>query len=391
MLINAMLIRTRHFATQEPIDITIDGSRITSVESQTGRAADATADWVAPSFFDIQVNGCRGISFNSDTLTTEEIRCVADVCRSHGAGGFCPTLITGSAAALAHGFATLARACEADAELGRTIPAFHLEGPYIAAEDGPRGAHPREHVRRPDWDEFRRWQEAAGGRIRLVTLAPENDGALRFIERLTAAGVVVSIGHTAATPECIRDAVKAGARLSTHLGNGAHATVPRHPNYIWEQLADDELWASVIADGHHLPPAVLKSILRVKTPARTVLISDASSLAGLPPGRYPIWGGEFEVRPEGKVVLPGTGFLAGAAVFLDACVSHVLKLGLSDVRQVVEMASIRPRELLGLPMPRLEAGAVADLVLFDCGSHAADFHIRALVSGTKLTPVHGFQ
>lgn len=359
-----MLIRARHYDTQQPIEIAIDGGRITSAGPPSGARADLTADWVAPSWFDIQVNGCHGISFNSESLTAEEIRRVADVCRAHGTGGFCPTLITGSTAALAHGFATLAGACDSDAELARTIPAFHLEGPYIAAEDGPRGAHPREHVRPPDWDEFRRWQDAAGGRIRLVTLAPEQVGALRFIERLAVAGVVVSIGHTAATPDCIRDAVKAGARLSTHLGNGAHATLPRHPNYIWEQLASDELWASVIADGHHLPAAVLKSILRVKTPARTILISDASSLAGLPPGRYPIWGNEFEVRPEGRVVLPGTGFLAGAAVFLDACVSHVLKLGLVELRDAVEMASIRPRQLLGLPIPGFEAGAPADLVFF---------------------------
>jgi N-acetylglucosamine-6-phosphate deacetylase len=369
-----MLIRARHYATQEPVEIAIEGGRITSVGPPTRASADVTADWVAPSFFDIQVNGCHGISFNAETLTAEEIRRVADVCRAHGTGGFCPTLITGSTAALAHGFSTLSRACEADADLARTMPAYHLEGPYIAAEDGPRGAHPREHVRPPDWDEFRRWQDAAGGRIRLVTLAPEHDGALRFIERLAGAGVVVSIGHTAATPECIRDAIKAGARLSTHLGNGAHATLPRHPNYIWEQLADDELWASVIADGHHLPAAVLKSILRVKTPARTILISDASSLAGLPPGRYQIWGNEFEVRPEGKVVLPGTGFLAGAAVFLDACVSHVLKLGLIELRDAVEMASNRPRELLGLPIPRLEPGAPADFVFF---GHVPECAVRA--------------
>jgi len=379
-----MRIRARHYATQEPVEIVVDGGRITSVGPPTGAPPDETADWVAPSWFDIQVNGCHGISFNADTLTKAEIRRVADVCRGHGTGGFCPTLITGSAAALTHGFSTLARACDQDADLARTIPAFHLEGPYIAAEDGPRGAHPREHVRPPDWDEFRRWQDAAGGRIRLVTLAPEQEGALPFIERLATAGVVVSIGHTAATPPLIRDAITAGARLSTHLGNGAHATLPRHPNYIWEQLADDELWASVIADGHHLPPAVLKCILRLKTPSRTVLISDASSLAGLAPGRYPIWGAEFEVRPEGKVVLPGTGFLAGAAVFLDACVSHVLKLGLVGLQDAVEMASVRPRELLGLPVPRIDAVADADLVLFDCDSHTSGVHIRATLSGERF-------
>ena len=190
-------------------------------------------------------------------------------------------------------------------------------------------------------------------------------GALPFIERLAATGVIASIGHTAATSEQIRAAVGAGARLSTHLGNGAHGVLPRHPNYIWEQLAADELWASVIADGHHLPPSVLKSILRVKTPARTVLISDTGSLAGLPPGRYECWDQEFEVHPAGKIVVPGTDYLAGAAVFLDACVGHVLNLKIADLPAAFEMAGVRPRELLGLPVPQIESGATTDLVLFD--------------------------
>src|SRR5437867_7241832 len=141
-----MLLRARHYATQHPVEIAIDHGRISSVGPPSAAQADVTADWVAPSWFDIQVNGCHGISFNSETLTAPEICRVADVCRAHGTGGFCPTVITGSAAAIAHGFATLARACDGDADVARTIPAFHLEGPYIATDDGPRGAHPREHV-----------------------------------------------------------------------------------------------------------------------------------------------------------------------------------------------------------------------------------------------------
>src|SRR5205807_1149747 len=176
----------------------------------------------------------------------------------------------------------------------RAMPCFHLEGPYISAEDGPRGAHPLAQVRPPDLGEFQRIQEAADGNIRLVTLAPELPGALAFIDKLTAAGVVVAIGHTAASPATIRDAVSAGARLSTHLGNGSHAMLPRHDNYLWEQLAADELWASIICDGHHLPAAVMRCILRVKTPARTILTCDAGSLAGLPSGRYREWDQELQ-------------------------------------------------------------------------------------------------
>src|SRR5690606_31509122 len=112
------------------------------------------------------------------------------------------------------------------------------------------------------------------------------EGAPRFIARAVSSGVVVAIGHTGATSEQIRAAVDSGARLSTHLGNGAHAVLPRHPNYIWDQLACDELWASIIVDGHHLPATVVKCFQRIKGSERLILITDAVSVAGLPPGRY---------------------------------------------------------------------------------------------------------
>jgi N-acetylglucosamine-6-phosphate deacetylase len=199
----------------------------------------------------------------------------------------------------------------------------------------------------------------------MMTLAPERTGAVRFIEQLTAAGVVVAIGHTAATGQQIRDAVTAGAKTSTHIGNGCHAVLPRHDNYVWEQLACDELWASVIADGHHLPPAVLKSVIRAKTPGRVLLTCDAGSLAGLPPGRYREWGQELEVQPGGKIVVPGTPFLAGSGCFPDTCVAHVIRAAGVSLKDAIEMASIRPRQLLGLPLPKIEAGEAAALVVFD--------------------------
>ncbi|MFO0811425.1 MAG: N-acetylglucosamine-6-phosphate deacetylase [Gemmataceae bacterium] len=354
-----MRFQARHYATGEPLAIRIDAGRIVEVGPATGEVSS----WVGPSYFDVQVNGSRGISFNAPTLSVDEVRRVADEVQSHSCGGFCPTLVTAGAEALTHGFATLARTCDSDADLARAMPGFHLEGPYIAAEDGPRGAHPKVHVRPPDRDEFRRWQDAAGGRIRLVTLAPEVPGGLSFIEWLTAQGVVVAIGHTAANGATIRDAAAAGARLSTHLGNGCHAVLPRHDNYIWEQLAHDALWASVIADGHHLPPSVLKCVLRVKSPKRTVLVSDAGSLAGLRPGRYDCWGQEFEVHPAGKIVVPGTGFLAGSAVFLNRCVAHAISGGFATPADAIGMAAERPRELLGLPVPRIAAGEIADIAV----------------------------
>ena len=354
-----MRIRARWYATGELQDMVSRDGRWSREPPDPAAGPDREAGWAAPALFDLQINGCDGVSFNSPQLTIDAIRHVVEVCRAHGVAGLCPTLVTQSAEALLHGFAVLRKACEADAAVARAVAALHLEGPYISPEDGPRGAHSRRHVRPPDWDEFCRFQEASGGRIRLVTLAPEHDGALAFIEKLAASGVVVALGHTAASGGRLRDAVRAGARLSTHLGNGCHATLPRHDNPIWEQLADDGLWASVICDGWHLTPAVARCILRVKTPARAVLTCDASSLAGLPPGVYREWDQEFEVLPSGKVVVPGTSYLAGSGVFTDACVGWAVRHAGVGLRDAVDMAGARPRELLGLPEER------SNLVLFD--------------------------
>jgi N-acetylglucosamine-6-phosphate deacetylase len=365
-----MRLRARHYRSAQLIDITCEGDRITHVAQASGGreptgSIDIEAAWIAPGLFDLQINGAMGRAFVTQELTTDQIAEVVSVCRQHGITGLCPTLITASREQFLAGFTALRRARDERPELARAMPCFHLEGPYISPDDGPRGAHPLAHVRPPDLDEFAAFQEAAGGRIRLVTLAPELPGALAFIEALTRQGVVVAIGHTAAPPATIRDAVKAGARLSTHLGNGSHAMLPRHDNYLWEQMAQDQLMASVIADGHHLPEAILRCIVRAKTPGRLVLTCDASSLAGMPPGRYTQWGQELEVLPGGKVVVPGTPFLAGSGVFLDACVRHLAGLGECELADVIDMASVAPRRLLGLEVPTLHPGQPADFILLD--------------------------
>lgn len=360
-----MLLRARHYLTGQLIDVTCEGGMIGGISPAGNGPADHQAGWIAPALFDLQVNGCDGHNFGSERLTEAMVHHVVEVCRKHGIGGLCPTLVTNSFAALAHGMATIRQACEHDRQIARSVPAIHLEGPYISSEDGPRGAHPLQHVRPPDWDEFQRLQEAAGGMIRLVTLAPEHEGALAFIEKLTTAGVVVSIGHTAAWPERIREAVKAGARLSTHLGNGSHALLPRHENYIWEQLGCDDLWASIIPDGHHLPPALVRCFLRAKTPARTILTCDASMLAGCPPGHYEEWGQGLDVLPEGKIIVTSSGFLAGSWAFTDLCVANVIRFAGVTLAEAVDMAGNRPRELLHLPQRRLEVGWPAELMLFD--------------------------
>ncbi len=383
----SLRLRARHYRTGQRIDLLCRDGAVSAVGPAGSEPADFEAGWIAPALFDLQINGGGGVAFGSPTLTTAEVRGVVELCRRHGISGLCPTLITGSFEALAHGFATLRQACEQSADLDRALPCFHLEGPYISSEDGPRGAHPLRHVRAPDRDEFLRLQDAAGGRVRLVTLAPETEGALSFIEWLVGRGVVVAIGHTAATPAQVRAAIRAGARLSTHLGNGSHAMLPRHENYLWEQLASDELWASVIGDGHHLPAAVLRCILRVKTPARLVLTCDASNLAGLPPGRYSAWEQVLEVQPGGKVVVPGTPYLAGSGNFTDDCLRFLLSLGELSLAEALDVAGAQPRRLLGLPPVSLQPGSPADLVLFEHGV-AEPFLTRATVVAGQLAELN---
>jgi N-acetylglucosamine-6-phosphate deacetylase len=261
----------------------------------------------------------------------------------------------------------LALACRASEIVAQHVVGIHLEGPYISAEDGPRGAHPLEHCRPPCWNEFQRLQEAAEGRIRIITLSPEYEGAHEFIERTAASGVLVAIGHTAANSDQIRAAVDAGARMSTHLGNGAHGQIRRHPNYIWDQLAEDRLVASLIADGHHLPASVVKCFVRAKSPARCILVSDLVGMAGMPPGRYRNTSiGDIEILDDGRLVVAGQRqYLAGAGLPIHYGIPNVMKFAEVPLSTAINMVTTYPARLLDLPAPRIEVGASSELVLFD--------------------------
>ena len=295
-----------------------------------------------PGFFDLQVNGCAGVDFNNPMITPEELHRAIEHLRRRGVTRFLPTLGTSSFERFAQCAKTLMQTRHP------AIVGLHMEGPYISAEDGARGAHPREYVVAASRDDFRRRQEAAAGRIRLVTLAPEVRGAIELIEELVGLGIRVAIGHTTATPEQIRDAVRAGATLSTHLGNGCATQLPRHPNVIWEQLAADELEASFIVDGHHLPPATVKAMIRAKTPARTLLVSDAVTVAGCVAGTYELNGEPVVLSEDGRVFQPGTPWLAGSSATLERCVTNAAHFTGLPLEQVLPMASTQPAKYLGL-------------------------------------------
>lgn len=321
--------------------------------------------WLAPGFIDVQVNGFAGVDYNDPRTTVEEIGRSLEAQFATGVTRLYPTVITGAPGEMEASLRNLARARET-LEHGEAMDGFHVEGPHIASEDGPRGAHPRQWVRRPDFDEFRRWQEATGGRVRIVTLAPEWPEAPRYIERIVAEGVVAAIGHTAATSAQIADAVTAGATLSTHLGNGAHQVLRRHPNYIWEQLAEDRLMADFIVDGIHLDAAFVKTAIRAKTVERAVLVTDASTPAGAAPGRYRLGEQDVELTEAGRVVLAGTDRLAGSALRMDGGVENLMRMAGLTLADAVRMATVNAARAGKVPGREagLTAGERGDLVEF---------------------------
>ena len=296
-----------------------------------------------PGFFDLQVNGFAGVDFNQVDLSADRVSEAIAGMRATGVTRLLPTLIT----SLFEHFAANARVLSRMSD--PAIAGIHMEGPYISPEDGARGAHPREHVRPASIDDFKRRQEAANGRIVLVTMAAEVPGATTVIEYMVDSGVRVALGHTVATPLQIVDAIAAGATLATHLGNGCAQLLPRHPNVIWELLAADTVFASLIVDGHHLPPSTVKAMVRAKDPRWTILVTDAIAAAGSAPGEYRIGDVTGVLREDGRVSLPGTPYLAGSSLTMDRAIGNAVRFTGLTIDQVLPMASSVPASYLGLP------------------------------------------
>ena len=358
-------------------------SRCSGTDALSGRIVEVTfgerietvaptanaGNFLAPAFIDVQVNGFAGVDFNDPATTHEAISRATRAIRATGVARYFPTVITGSPQNMTASLRNLALAAESIPER-HSIAGFHVEGPHIAPEDGPRGAHPLEWVCPPDLDLFQRLQEAAGGRIRLLTVSPHWPGAPAYIEALVQRDVTVSIGHTGASAEQLDAAVRAGASMSTHIGNGAHQVMRRHPNYLWEQLADDRLTAGLIVDGIHLGAAFLKVALRAKTPARALLVTDASAPAGCAPGRYHLGHQVVDLTADGRIVLAGQDRLAGAALRMDDAISNVMAMAGIPLPDALAMATIIPARACRIHGREngLAPGDAADIVEFSIAS-----------------------
>jgi N-acetylglucosamine-6-phosphate deacetylase len=348
-------------------------------------------DGIAPGLVDVQVNGFAGVDYNDPQESFADIAQSLRTMFSTGVTRCLPTIITGSRERITGALQNMTRAkreFESNGQPeGASIEGFHVEGPHISPEDGPRGAHPREHVRPPDIEEFYRWQEAADGLVRLVTVSPEWPQTPEYIRGITRAGVVASIGHTKATKDQIQAAVDAGATMSTHLGNGAHSVLPKTANYIWDQLAEDRLTPSFIVDGIHIPGSFLHAALRAKGIQHSVLVTDAVMPALCKPGFYCLGSVEVELKEDNRVVLRGGDRLAGSALRMDVAIGKTVRLGNVTLRDALTMATVNPARVCRIAGRHrgLQPGGKADFVRFRWSETDHTFTVlETIVNGVSV-------
>lgn len=326
---------------------------------------DEEKPFASPGFVDIQINGFAGIDFSDSALTAEKAVSVLQPIWKTGVTNLCATLITNTTERLERNFKVLEEARRLDAQFAATVPCYHLEGPYLSP-GGARGAHNPLLMRPPDWEHFSRLQIAAGGNIAMVTLAPELPGACDFIRRARSAGVVVAIGHSDGTPEDIHRAIEAGAQLSTHLGNGCPEFIHRHQNPVWAQIASDQLHASLICDGFHLPQDVVRTIYKAKGIGQCILVTDAVHVATLPPGRYSLVDLGIELLPSGQVVTADRRSMAGSALSMNRAITVFQNFAGISLEEALRAATANPGRLVRRCQTCMEIapGQPANVTLF---------------------------
>jgi N-acetylglucosamine-6-phosphate deacetylase len=355
-----------HYATGNPVRVEISGGNIRNVTEISGLKDENRILYIAPGLIDNQINGYANIDFSGNSLIQGDIIKAAKAVWKEGVTTFLPTLISNSHEKLIKNFNILGEALQNNEQLRESVPGFHLEGPYISPEEGFRGCHPVQHIRKPSWEEFTEYQKASGGRIIQVTIAPELDGATEFIKLCTQNGIIVAIGHTNASAEVINNAVENGVRLTTHLGNGCANLIHRHRNPIWPQLANDLLTPSIIADGQHLLPEEIRVFYKVKGPDNIILTSDVVYLAGMAPGKYTFMESEVILTTEGMLLNAKENCLAGASFPLKKGVENMMNFTGCSVTRAIDMASAIVARFYGFnDRGTLAPGKRADIILFE--------------------------
>ncbi len=297
-------------------------------------------------FVDLQVNGYQGVDFSSPNLRLEDIHSVTQALLKDGTIGYCATIITSETAVYLRNLPLLAQAMEESDSSGHLL-GIHLEGPYLSTAEGARGAHNAQHMKLPSLDEFSRFQDCARGHVVLLTLAPELEGAIEFIGRVQRDySITIAVGHHLADSVILRRAVEAGASLCTHLGNGCPSSLPRHPNIIISQLANDGLAASLITDGHHVPEDFIRVVFKCKGTEGIIVVSDSAPVAGCTPGIYETLGNQVRLTAEGRVENLHSRYLVGSGLNMAQCMSYLRSLNFLSEEELRKVGYSNPLRIL---------------------------------------------
>ena len=363
---NAGEILGRHYATGQPVRVAWHKGVISEVESIADAPADAP--WIAPSLVDLQVNGFAGVDFQQDDLTRDQLLVAVRGLRAAGCGRFLLTLITDDWARLLARLRHLRKLRSTCTELQHAIAGWHVEGPFLSAEPGFRGAHDPQWMRDATAEDIRELRQCAEGDPVLLTLAPERQGALDAIRLASSLGIKISLGHTNASLETLQGAVAAGAVAFTHLGNGCPRELDRHDNILLRvfdllRQPNARLRVSLIPDAIHVSPALFRLVHR-ELGDSLFLVSDAMSAAGAPPGRYPLGRVELEVGADKIVRFPGSSNFAGSALRPDEGVLRAAQMLGCDWQKVWKQFSEVPASLMNIPSG-LMVGALADICIVD--------------------------
>ncbi len=300
-----------HYATRKPVQLRWQEGRITELEE----VADAPAGlWVAPALLDLQVNGFGGVDFQQDDLEVEDLVKAVRGLRSAGCGRFLLTLITDDWQRMMARLARLRVLRTQAAELEQAIAGWHIEGPFLSGEPGFVGTHNAGLVRDATPADISELRAVTGKDLVLLTLAPERTGASEVIQLATSKGIKISLGHTNASAEVLRQAIAAGAIAFTHLGNGCPANLDRHDNILWRVLDTPGLAVSLIPDRIHVSPRLFRLLHRLLSERELFYVTDAMSAGGAPPGQYKLGELTLEVGPDQVVRRPGTPYLSGSAL-----------------------------------------------------------------------------
>ncbi len=349
----------------QAVKISIENEKIVAIENID---SNENLPYISAGLCDLQMNGYAGVDFNSkDDLSSDDLSTFATACFKEGTTTFLPTIITNDVDAISDRLANICKSMKSIDMLEHSLLGFHIEGPFISPLDGARGAHDKAFICEPNIKAIKKWQEITNGMIKIITLSPEWQNANEVIKEIASMGICVSIGHSMATEEQISQAALAGASMVTHFGNGVPVQIPRHPNFLWQQMAEDSLSLGIIADGFHLPDSVLKVVLKLKK-ENCFLVSDSTAFGGKEPGVYEAHiGGKVVLSEDGRLSLfENQNLLAGSAKSLKHCVENLIKKDIASMEHSFKLATTIPAKKINMEQhSSLQVGSYANIVLFD--------------------------